>query len=196
MPPFFPLHRYFKSFQCLFKCAAMPVPWACIPTVEMAPGSLRPNDSLCGSAGKNRAGESLPLVAAPPFSRGVSSRDPPWTPSHISCLNELVQPGKPPLFTVGDLTPVASPKVSGVCSVSAILFPSPPISARGSSPHHPSPSIPGAMLCGARGPWPRFTNNYSEHNCSVPRSASKRVPELVVWVVASLLPFCHRSLTP
>lgn len=39
------LSRHFKSFQCLLKCAAMPVPWACVPTVKMVQG-LGPNGNL------------------------------------------------------------------------------------------------------------------------------------------------------
>lgn len=59
---FFFLHGCFKSFQCLFTFAAMPVPWACVPSVRMVPGSLKPRDHLCGRAGKNRAGELQQLT--------------------------------------------------------------------------------------------------------------------------------------
>lgn len=82
------LPGYFKSFQCLFKCAAMPIPWDCFPTAKMVSGCL-------GSNGRNRARELLLLTDA----LCISSTAPLWTRSQPLCLNELMEPRYPQLFT-------------------------------------------------------------------------------------------------
>lgn len=94
---FFFLPKYFKPFQYLFKCASMLVSWGYVPIVKMVLGSLGAHDNLCGRARKNRAGDSLwstdalhlfPLLIAPQ-----------GTQPQTLCLNELMEPGCPQLFT-------------------------------------------------------------------------------------------------